>query len=403
MRSMSRHHASAAFDEADFEALREFEPDVVLAFFSVAALRHRRLLPDLQTACAGVPLVGCSTSGEISGQGVTDAGLSMLALRFDHAHARAASTLLETVGGEAAAAAALARQLGASDLRAVLVLAPGLEVDGSALIAALAGALGPDVLLAGGLAGEGTVLVDGLAAGLGARMSNLDPGDPDDQSGNRSWTLHDGRIDARSVVAVGFYGERLQLRCGMAGGAKTFGPVRTVSAAQGHQLFELDHEPSLDIYRRYLGRYADQLPTSGLLFPFALLDDGLRDVGMIRTLVDIDEGTRSLSLAGDIAVGSTVRLMHASSASLIAGARAAADNAVAGGTLPSDRAAILISCADRKLVLGERVDDEIEAVIDGLGSGTAIAGFYANGEFGPKAGGVPCLNNQSMSILVIAE
>jgi hypothetical protein len=161
-------------------------------------------------------------------------------------------------------------------------------------------------------------------------------------------------------------------------------------------LYELDGEPALDIYRRYLGRYADQLPASGLLFPFSVLTAELQEAGLVRSLVDIDESARSLILGGPVAVGDHLRLMHASADNLARGAGVAARNACAPGRPPG--AALLVSCTDRKLVLGDRVDDEVDAVRSALGD-TPLIGFYANGEIGRPLGAARSrLNNQTMAV-----
>jgi hypothetical protein len=71
---------------------------------------------------------------------------------------------------------------------------------------------------------------------------------------------------------------------------------------------------------------------------------------------------------------------------------------------PDPGLALLVSCVGRKLVLGVRVDEEIEAVADILGRGTVLTGFYSYGEFGPLASGTACqLHNQTMTITWIGE
>jgi hypothetical protein len=169
-------------------------------------------------------------------------------------------------------------------------------------------------------------------------------------------------------------------------------------------MHELDGEPALEIYRRYLGEHAAGLPASGLLFPFAVLGEDHREVGLIRTILGIDEATRSLVLAGDIAQGGSVRLMHASTNALIEGAQAAADAAAVMLTERRPSLALLVSCVGRKLVMGGRVDEEVEAVARVFGQGAAIAGFYSNGEISPFVGAPECrLHNQTMTITCLSE
>ena len=65
---------------------------------------------------------------------------------------------------------------------------------------------------------------------------------------------------------------------------------------------------------------------------------------------------------------------------------------------------MLVSCVGRKLVMGDRVDEEVEAVAEVLGRGTRRTGFYSYGEISPSAPGVGCrLHNQTMTITRIGE
>jgi hypothetical protein len=191
---------------------------------------------------------------------------------------------------------------------------------------------------------------------------------------------------------------------GSFGGWQPFGPVREVTRSVDNVLYELDGEPALEIYRRYLGDHAQGLPASGLLFPFAMLGDDPRRVGLVRTILGIDEATRSLVMAGDMAQGGKVRLMHASTNALIDGARAAADAAAVMMSGAQPGLALLVSCVGRKLVMGGRVDEEVEAVAQVLGQGAALAGFYSNGEISPFVGEQDCrLHNQTMTITCLSE
>jgi hypothetical protein len=363
----------------ELERLRELSPDLVFAFFSVGAAAQPANLQRWRAAVPGARWIGCSTAGEISADAVSGGTVSLAAVRLERTPWRCAAAPLAATDRSHAAGTELGRQLAAPDLVAVIVFGPGVGVNGSALIEGLSGAIGPDVTITGGLAG-------------------------DDGAFQRTWTLLDDLLDDRQAVAVGFYGSALRVGHGSFGGWQPFGPVRTVTRAEGNVMHELDGEPALEIYRRYLGEHAAGLPASGLLFPFAVLGEDHREVGLIRTILGIDEATRSLVLAGDIAQGGSVRLMHASTNALIEGAQAAADAAAVMLTERRPSLALLVSCVGRKLVMGGRVDEEVEAVARVFGQGAAIAGFYSNGEISPFVGAPECrLHNQTMTITCLSE
>ena len=72
------------------------------------------------------------------------------------------------------------------------------------------------------------------------------------------------------VVAIGFYGESLEISCANFGGWTPFGPERLITKSRKNILFELDGKPALDLYKRYLGDKASELPKSALLYPLSV-------------------------------------------------------------------------------------------------------------------------------------
>jgi hypothetical protein len=90
--------------------------------------------------------------------------------------------------------------------------------------------------------------------------------------------------------------------------------------------------------------------------------------------------------------------MRANFDRLIAGA---ADSALMCQS-PADRAAltVAISCVGRRLVLGERIEEELEATADLL---PRQIGYYSYGEISPYASGTCELHNQTMTLSVLSE
>ena len=199
-------------------------------------------------------------------------------------------------------------------------------------------------------------------------------------------------------------GNALSFGHGSFGGWEPFGPARKVTRCEGNILYELDGEPALDIYKRYLGEHAQGLPASGLLFPFAMLGEDHNAIGLIRTILGVDEISGSLTLAGEINVNGYLKLMHASTDKLVNGAEAAAEAAKSLLEAPGESLAILVSCVGRKLVMGTRVDEEVEAVAEIFGSKAVLTGFYSYGEISPFTPGTSCkLHNQTMTITYLGE
>lgn len=216
--------------------------------------------------------------------------------------------------------------------------------------------------------------------------------------------MNDRGLSNTDIVGIGFCDAHLEINRASFGGWRPFGPVRRVTGCAGNVLHTLDEQPALELYKRYLGEYVRDLPAAGLLFPFSMQDAERGELGLIRTILGVDPESGSLTLAGDVVPGGYLQLMHASPDALIGGAETAAEAALPSRAVPGDRLALLVSCVGRRLVLGDRVEEEVEAVADVLGPDTVLANFYSSGEIGPSAQGDGCrLHNQTMTLACWTE
>lgn len=355
------------------------DPDLLLLFGSVPQMTEPGLSDTLRAAFPKARQLGCSTAGEITSDGVDDGSCTITAVKFATTRLLAASTQLTGMADSFGAGERIGRQLTAVDLKTVLIFGPGVNINGSALVDGLTSIIGNAVPITGGLAGDGGAF-------------------------KQTFTLGQEGVSEHGVVAIGLCGNTLSFGHGSFGGWEPFGPARKVTRCEGNILYELDGEPALDIYKRYLGEHAQGLPASGLLFPFAMLGEDHNAIGLIRTILGVDETSGSLTLAGEINVNGYLKLMHASTDKLVNGAEAAAEAAKSLLEAPGESLAILVSCVGRKLVMGTRVDEEVEAVAEIFGSKAVLTGFYSYGEISPFTPGTSCkLHNQTMTITYLGE
>jgi len=349
---------------------------MVVAFAAPAIGERPELLAALGAAYPNSTVIGCSTSGEIDRTRIVDESITVAALRFAGTRVQRAIARLESAADSHGAGVAIAEALLAPDLRAVLVLSEGVRVNGSELVRGLNSRLPENVVVTGGLAGDG----DRFA---------------------KTWVIADGKAESNAVVAVGLSGDRVRVSHGSKGGWDTFGPERVVTKSIGNVLYTLDGKPALALYKEYLGDRAAGLPGSALLFPLALRSSTDDQNSVVRTVLAIDEATQSMTFAGDIPTGHYAKLMRANFDRLILGAQAAGSAAIASHGSPA--LSIAISCVGRRLVLGERTEEETEAALEVLPPGTEQIGFYSYGEISPHTSGRCDLHNQTMTLTVLSE
>ena len=352
------------------------DAELVLVFGHRETLCSPRFAGDIVTQWPRAARIGCSTAGQIQGTEVFDAGAVATAVKFNHTNVRVATAPV-TAAGSAAAGAALAAQLAAPDLVHVLILSEGLDINGEALVRGLGQKQAATVSVSGGLSADGEHFKETVV-------------------------FVDREARTNTVAAIGLYGSRLKVGCGSLGGWDPFGPERQITRSSGNVLYELDGKSALALYKRYLGDHAADLPASGLLFPLSLRTRAL-SAPVVRTILSVNEAEQSLTFAGDVPVGGYVRLMKANFDRLIDGAVGAGRVSTEALGTPADLA-LLISCVGRRMVLRQRVEEEVEGVRDIVGSGAAITGFYSYGEISPFTPQARCeLHNQTMTVTTFSE
>lgn len=354
------------------------DAQIVFAFGGGSALQDEALIDEVRSAYPNAYLFGCSTAGEIYDVEVSDDGLVTTAVELEATQIEHAEVLMSDVGDSRKAGERLAGALPHEELVHVFVLSDGLHVNGSELVTGLAAGLPPEVSITGGLSGDGDRFEQTLV-------------------------LLDGAAQPDAVGVIGFYGSALKVGYASLGGWDAFGPERIITKSEGNILYELDGKSALELYKTYLGDHAEGLPATGLLFPLSVRMHET-DEPVVRTILGIDEEAQSMTFAGDVPEGAYARLMKANFDRLIDGAMGAARATHEPVDSASPDLAILISCVGRKMVLKQRVEEEVEGVRDVLGDSAVLAGFYSYGEISPFTPSAKCeLHNQTMTITTFSE
>ncbi|TAL65922.1 MAG: hypothetical protein EPN84_00980, partial [Legionella sp.] len=356
------------------------EQTIVFIFAAPLFIDNQEPIKELANGFKNSKIIGCSSSGEIFGAHILDKSLSVVVVKFAKTPIRIVKAEVNNVKESFNAGQQILEQLGKDGLRGVFVLSDGLRVNGSELVKGLNKDAMDNLVVTGGLAGDG---------------SNF----------KKTWTIYNGEILENHVVAIGFYGDHISIGHASKGGWDIFGPMRRITHSVGNVLYELDNQPALKLYKEYLGERAADLPSSGLLYPLAISDLSAKEpVQLVRTILAVDEKEQSLTFAGDVPVGFFAQLMRANFDRLISSASGAAENALIGmGNSDSPVLAISVSCVGRRLLLGERTEEETESTLEVLPEGSTQVGFYSYGEVSPS-GLKDCeLHNQTMTLTLLGE
>lgn len=351
-----------------------------IIFFATSELAEiEQALRELNELFPTSHITGCSTAGEIFQAELSDHSISVAIMRFSTTQIRSACISLTDVADAEIACRELAADLLTDDLRGIFLLSEGLHVNATQVLRGIAEITANNIVVTGGLAGDGKRFKE-------------------------TWVYGSGKARPNNLCAIAFYGDKIQIGHGSEGGWDIFGPDRRITKAEDNVLYELDGQPALALYKKYLGDRATGLPATGLLFPLAINESPEdRQNEVVRTILSINENNQSITFASNIPQGYYARLMRANLDRLIEGASEAAGATRKIIPESTETLSIAISCVGRRLVLGDRAEEEIEAVLESLPAGTQQIGFYSYGEVSPQVSGICDLHNQTMTITTFSE
>lgn len=361
------------FSSPEFSAKKA---DLVFAFGEREFLESSLPYYKLKDLYPNSQIVICSTSGQISNSSLVESKMVSTAIEFEKSTIKITEFDLTINNDIQELGQIVKKELLNKDLKAIVVLSEGSFVNGTELVTELGKQTNNSIPVFGGLAGD-NIKFEKTLVGLNEDAS-------------------EGK-----VVVIGFYGNEINFSSGCKGGWSDFGPEREVTLSEKNVLYKIGERFALDIYKEYLGKYADDLPGSALYFPLSM-KESKEATSVVRTILSIDEKTKSMTFAGNIPQGSYVRLMKGNFDKLIDASYNAASESFSKHPKQPELA-LIVSCVGRKVVLGNRVEEEFEAVKEVSGN-TLLCGFYSYGEISPVSNHTSCeLHNQTMAILTISE
>ncbi len=318
------------------------------------------MLAGVHSVIKNVPLVGCSTDGEITTDGYKEDSVSLMVLNSDE---------LSFSMGYGLEANKDARKTGQDVAQMVLnkrdnekqpsiffLFGDGVKANGAELVRGAQVVLGEEFHIVGGLAGDGFKF-------------------------KKTYQYYDNQVITNGAVGLLISGN-VNVATGVKHGWTFIGRGRKVTKAVGNVVYEFDGESVFKIYEDYLGERANELPGVAFEFPFGIIDENNHHY--LRCPVGVDREAGTVTFAGEVPVGATIKMTTGTTLEAINAAREASALAMSKlGTNTTPAAIFIFDCCARKKVLGRRIQHEINAIQGILGENVPLIGFYTYGEIAP--------------------
>jgi len=353
--------------------------DVLLVFTGINLAENNNILSFLTAQFKNAQIISCTTAGEINQTNVENNSIICSAIQFEKTPIETVVDNLNNYKNSFELGANLAKKLNSKNLTHIFMLSDGNLVNGDDLLTGIKSEIGENIQISGGIAGDG----DRFQKTYVGLNENYKEG---------------------NVVLLGLYGNHIRVGTGKKAGWDVFGPEKTITKSEENFLHEIDGENALDMYKTYLGKYANELPASALLFPISIKTED-HDFFIVRTILSIDNEKKIMKFAGNVPEGSTIRFMKSNFDRLVLAASEAGLQACESlGNKIIPELAVIVSCVGRKLVLANRIEEEVEAAVECFPSSTKIIGFFSYGEISPqKEDHISYLHNQTITITTFSE
>ncbi|MDE2057852.1 MAG: FIST C-terminal domain-containing protein, partial [Patescibacteria group bacterium] len=294
------------------------------------------MLQGVAEALPGARIVGCTSAGAITENGVEEQAVSVLAL-----------------AGEAGAFVPVKVEGIGKDMRGA-----GKRF-GEALKAA-GGEMKLALIFSDALAGNGTELVRGILEVMGGSFPIAGGAAGDDMAFKKTEQYFDTEVLTDAVVGFGLAGD-VQVAVGADHGWQPLGDAHTVTKAEGTKLIELDGKPAFSIYQDYFGDRANDfkqaLSLQAVTYPLGMKSPGAEGV-MIRVPLAVGEDG-SITCGAEVLEGSQIFLMIGTLTSAMDAAKATAEKLVERVVDAKPRVVFVSDCIARKILFGEHAADEV--------------------------------------------
>ncbi len=354
--------------EAAFGAKKEIDrtPDLII-LFADRKYNHTELIAGVETVFDTIPMIGGTTAGELSTEGFSTGSVVIMAVASDD--------ISFTTG--------IGHHMDKDEKQCGIDLVEAIrskEAFDNGLTLAI---------LPCGMAGDGVAVIEGITSALKNPLEVVGGFLGDGEQFENTYQFYNGKVYETSITGVLISSKgNFSTGTGVRSGFKSIGNRMFCTETEGNVIKKIDSVRALDLYKELLGeKRSERLPMVCLEYPFGLIDDtesvSGKDSFQLRSGLKVDHEAGTITCAGSVPEGSFITITTGSRGDLIQGAAQAAEQAKSGLGEKKPELVMVFSCIGRRLVLGRRVEEEIQTVQRVFGDEVPLIGFYTYGEIGP--------------------
>jgi hypothetical protein len=226
---------------------------------------------------------------------------------------------------------------------------------------------------------------------LGPDFTYIGGGTGDSLSFSSAHQFTERGVEVRSIAVALLRG--LKFMVGIGHGWMPWGEPMIVTRSSGKIIYEIDGFPAFDVYSRNLGlKDKNGFAFFGMKYPFGMPCAGTNF--LIRDPIGVNEDG-SIRLVSEIPQSSAIALMTGNLESFITTAEEVAKRVIL--SQPKPRAIFLFDCVSRYLLMKKDFEKELKTVLNIVGRDTPVIGMLTFGEIGAYSS-VPLFHNKTMVV-----
>lgn len=371
--------AILAGKEATGQAISEIggKADLIM-LFSSPIFDLEKLVSQVVLESEYCPMIGCTTSGEITNMGISFGSLVVVAVKCEEGEGIRPVEVSDICGSERTGGSRLAKEI------------EDVERDGTLLVF-------PD-----GLLSHGTALVKGIQENLDPRIQIVGACAGDDLKRQKTYQFRNGEILTEALIG-GLFFINGQQRVSLRHGFYPASPPMCVTKSKENIIYELDHHRATKVYLESLGLSEGDMAFSPVedLKETRVSPIGIPQISGDYLIKHFLKFGKDGSIACDswIPQNTIVRIMGQDTDSLIKATRESAEDIAR--TIKKPRIIFVFACSSRMIILGEDAEKEIDEIRNVFGKDVPIAGFYGYGEIGSLSERKGTFNNKSVVLWAI--